>query len=109
MKIGFAVRPVVSKSNSLSPKQKREHEHAWRQSQHYPKKHGLNRRHRRPQAFDFADLSAHILVTLGAHRGGNVAAEALLPRNPLSFAAGDPRIPTEERTPVKLISENELY
>ena len=55
MKTGFAIGAVVSKSNSLSPQQKRKHKHAWRQSQHHPKNHGLNRRHRRPHAFDFAD------------------------------------------------------
>jgi hypothetical protein len=41
----------------------------------------LNRRHRRPHPFDFADLSAHILVTLGTHRGGNVAAVAPSPQS----------------------------
>jgi hypothetical protein len=49
MKIGFATGPVVSKSNSLSPEQKRKHKHTRRQSQHDPKKHGLNHRHQRPQ------------------------------------------------------------
>ena len=90
MKTGFAIGAVVSKSNSLSPQQKRKHKHAWRQSQHHPKNHGLNRRHRRPHAFDFADLSVHILFTLGAYRVGNVTAVTLLPRNPLSCAANDP-------------------
>jgi hypothetical protein len=53
----------------------------------------LNRRHRRPHAFDFANLSAHILITLGAYRVGNVTAVTFLPRNPLSFAQAASVIP----------------
>jgi len=88
MEIGFATGPVVSESNSLSPEQKRKHKHAWRQSQHDAKKHGLNRRHRRPQRVRLRGPCRPIsLVTLGAHRGVNVAAVALLPRNPLPVAA----------------------
>ena len=88
MEIGFATGPVVSKSNAVSPEQKRKHKHAWRQSQHDAKKHGLNRRHRRPQRVRLRGPCRPIsLITLGAHRGVNVAAVALLPRNPLPVAA----------------------
>lgn len=47
---------ILTKPDSLSPKKKREHHHAWRQRQHDPKKDCLNRSHRRPHAFDSANL-----------------------------------------------------
>jgi hypothetical protein len=55
---------VVSDPNSLSPKKKRKHNNAWRQRQHDSKKDCLNCSHRRPHAFDPANLR-----TLSVHRG----------------------------------------
>jgi hypothetical protein len=74
MKIGLSTRSIVIKSNSLPPKQKSEHDHARRQSQHHPQEDCLNGSHRRPHACDFADLPARIYRTLGAHRGLSMAA-----------------------------------
>jgi hypothetical protein len=104
MKIGFAIRPVVAESNSLSPEHKRKHKHARRQSQHHPKKHSLNRRHRRPQAFDIANLSRLVRIVVVMWRRW-----PSFPAIHTAFAAEAPRIPTKDRTPIKLILKNELY
>jgi hypothetical protein len=47
---------ILGNPNSLSPKKKREHNNAWRQRQHDTKNDRLNCSHRRPRAFDSANL-----------------------------------------------------
>jgi hypothetical protein len=69
----------------------------------------LNRRHRRPHAFDFADQS-------GPYPLSRLVRIVVLiwwrwPPSPQStaFRGKRSRIPTEDRTPIKLLLENEQY